>query len=85
MRYSAPLQIAMTTDPETINGMETKPLVIPTPADVVKVIDEVLGDKDISLILEPGRSLIANAGILLTSVLGVKKSEPKRLLFLEFV
>ncbi|XP_060566685.1 uncharacterized protein LOC132725567 [Ruditapes philippinarum] len=70
--------IAMTTDPETINGMETKPLVIPTPADVVKVIDEVLGDKDISLILEPGRSLIANAGILLTSVLGVKKSEPKR-------
>ena len=67
----------MTAEPEKEN--DEQPVEIPTPADVVKVIDEVFGDKDIYLILEPGRTLIANAGILLTSVLGVKQSDPKRL------
>ncbi|WAR23678.1 DCDA1-like protein [Mya arenaria] len=39
---------------------------------VISVIDSVFKDDDVSLILEPGRSLIGNAVILLTEVIGVK-------------
>ncbi|XP_052768686.1 uncharacterized protein LOC128208963 isoform X2 [Mya arenaria] len=45
---------------------------IPTPSEVISVIDSVFKDDDVSLILEPGRSLIGNAVILLTEVIGVK-------------
>jgi diaminopimelate decarboxylase len=46
-------------------------------ADVVK---EVLGDRtaSITLISEPGRSLVANAGVLLSSVEHLKPSAPHR-------
>ncbi|KAL4237518.1 hypothetical protein ACF0H5_002232 [Mactra antiquata] len=45
---------------------------IPSPAEVISVIDDVFGDDNVSLILEPGRSLIGNSGILVCTVLGVK-------------
>lgn len=51
----------------------------PTPSDLVKAVDEIFGDEDVSLILEPGRSIIGNAAILLTTVLGVKPGMPTRL------
>lgn len=53
------------------------PVQIPTPEDLVQAIDEALGKEEVSLILEPGRSLIGNAGILLTTVLGVKHGRQK--------
>lgn len=40
----------------------------PQPADYVKALAQRLGDRKLELILEPGRSIAANAGILLTRV-----------------
>ena len=46
--------------------------------DIIAAIYEVVKDDDVTLILEPGRSLIADAGILLTTVLGVKNNGDKK-------
>ncbi|MEX0605095.1 MAG: diaminopimelate decarboxylase [Marinobacter sp.] len=40
----------------------------PQPADYVTALSERLGDRTLELIMEPGRSIAANAGILLTRV-----------------
>ena len=40
----------------------------PTPSDYVAAILERLGDRDVVLAFEPGRSICANAGVLLTRV-----------------
>lgn len=47
----------------------------PQPADYVKALAEKLGDRKLELILEPGRSIAANAGILLTRVEFLKCTE----------
>ncbi len=54
-------------------GKETPP----SPADYVAAVSSLVKDLDLTLVLEPGRSLIANAGNLLTKVLYVKKREEK--------
>ncbi|MBN2448072.1 MAG: diaminopimelate decarboxylase [Phycisphaerae bacterium] len=46
----------------------------PTPADYAAPIIPLLKDRKLRVILEPGRSIAANAGILLTRVLHVKQS-----------
>ncbi|MGB7755865.1 MAG: diaminopimelate decarboxylase [Salinisphaera sp.] len=40
----------------------------PTPAEYASAIAEMLGDRPLKLILEPGRVLAANAGILITRI-----------------
>ncbi|MGN8157746.1 diaminopimelate decarboxylase [Salinisphaera sp. RV14] len=40
----------------------------PTPAEYASAIADMLGDRPLKLILEPGRVLVANAGILVTRV-----------------
>ena len=47
-------------------------------SDIIREINEVIKDDNVTLILEPGRSLVAGAGILLTSVIGVKSSGTKK-------
>lgn len=47
----------------------------PQPSDYVKALAERLGDRTLELILEPGRSISANAGILLTRVEFLKCTE----------
>ncbi|MBE0484669.1 diaminopimelate decarboxylase [Marinobacter sp.] len=47
----------------------------PQPCDYVKAVAEKLGDRKLELILEPGRSIAANAGILLTRVEFLKCTE----------
>lgn len=47
----------------------------PQPADYVKALTERLGDRQLELIMEPGRSIAANAGILLTRVEFLKCTE----------
>lgn len=42
-----------------------------------KAMDEVLGERDVEIIVEPGRSIVGNAGLLLTSVRYLKHSEDK--------
>lgn len=50
----------------------------PPPVETyVKAILDKLGDRKVSLVLEPGRSIVANAGILLTRVLYLKPTEMK--------
>ncbi|XP_041354892.1 probable diaminopimelate decarboxylase, chloroplastic isoform X2 [Gigantopelta aegis] len=55
-------------------------LEIPTPADLIGSIRPLLtNEKDLTLIVEPGRSLLGNTAILMTSVLGSKKAGLKRI------
>ncbi len=51
-----------------------------TPPDVAKYIDAVkarLGGRNLALMFEPGRSIVANAGVLLTRVLYLKPTAHK--------
>lgn len=51
-----------------------------TPPDIagyVQQIIEKLGDRKLALMFEPGRSIVANAGVLLTEVLYLKPTEHK--------
>ena len=50
---------------------------VPTPGDLVESLAEVLvmpRDKEVTVMLEPGRAILGNAGALLTTVLGCKTS-----------
>ncbi|GGE66776.1 diaminopimelate decarboxylase [Streptosporangium jomthongense] len=47
----------------------------PQPAEYVRALDERIGDRKLELILEPGRSIAANAGLLLTRVELLKCTE----------
>jgi diaminopimelate decarboxylase len=45
----------------------------PLPSDLAKKLIPLLRGKDITLIMEPGRSIVGNAGILVTKTLYLKK------------
>jgi diaminopimelate decarboxylase len=47
----------------------------PTPGDYMKAVRAHLGDRKLKLLVEPGRSIVANAGVLLTRV-DLLKSTP---------
>ncbi|PCM43165.1 diaminopimelate decarboxylase [Marinobacter sp. ANT_B65] len=47
----------------------------PEPSEYVRALDERIGDRKLELILEPGRSIAANAGILVTRVEFLKCTE----------
>ncbi|MEM8498424.1 MAG: diaminopimelate decarboxylase [Pseudomonadota bacterium] len=47
----------------------------PTPQEYLQQVRERLGDREVQLIVEPGRSIVANAGALITSVLYLKRNE----------
>ncbi len=49
----------------------------PQPQQQIAAILEKLGDRDYEIIIEPGRAIVANAGILLTEVLYLKHNEDK--------
>lgn len=49
----------------------------PHPSDYIAALRKELGDRDLTLVLEPGRSIAANAGILLTRVQYLKPGEEK--------
>ncbi|MFT7300753.1 MAG: diaminopimelate decarboxylase [Porticoccus sp.] len=49
----------------------------PHPADYIAELLEHLGDRELTLILEPGRSIAANAGVLLTRVEYLKPGPEK--------
>lgn len=42
-----------------------------------QAMDEVLGDRNVEIIVEPGRSIVGNAGLLLTTVRYLKHSDDK--------
>ena len=49
----------------------------PTPEDYLSRVLERLGDRHVQLLLEPGRSICANAGVLLTEVTCLKENGTK--------
>ena len=49
----------------------------PTPGDYVSALLEKLGSRKIKILMEPGRAIAANAGIMLTRVLLLKSTEAK--------
>lgn len=49
----------------------------PTPAEYAAAVRDALGDLRLTLIIEPGRSLVGNAGVLLTRVLYQKETPDK--------
>jgi diaminopimelate decarboxylase len=56
---------------------------VPSAADYAKGIVPLLKDKNLKLILEPGKSIVANAGILLTKVLYLKQSGKKKFVIVD--
>ena len=55
----------------------------PLPADYAKAIIQGLEGLDITLILEPGRVIVGNAGILLTEVQYLKETETKKFVIID--
>ncbi|MDD2049427.1 diaminopimelate decarboxylase [Pseudomonas putida] len=49
----------------------------PLAGDYIKAIRERLGERDLALVFEPGRYIVANAGVLLTRVEYLKHTEHK--------
>lgn len=49
----------------------------PLVANYIKAIRERVGDRDLALVFEPGRYIVANAGVLLTRVEYLKHTEHK--------
>jgi diaminopimelate decarboxylase len=55
----------------------------PPPADYARVVTAVLDPLDVEIILEPGRLIAGNAGVLLTRVLYVKEGATAQFLILD--
>lgn len=47
----------------------------PSPAEYIAAVKEKLGNRELALMFEPGRSIAANAGVLLTEVMYLKPTE----------
>ena len=55
----------------------------PSPEDYANLIDEIFGDSECRIFLEPGRLIAGNAGILVTSVIRTKKGEAKNFIIVD--
>lgn len=63
-----------------ITYIDEKP---PHPLEYAKALKEIIGKDNITLILEPGRVIIGNAGILVTRVLYTKSTKNKRFIIVD--
>jgi diaminopimelate decarboxylase len=64
-------------------GITYKDETPPLPKELAKAIHPLLKDCGCTLVLEPGRAIVGNAGILVTSVLYHKESGEKRFLIVD--
>jgi diaminopimelate decarboxylase len=55
----------------------------PLPADIARRLIPILKRRNITLILEPGRSIVGNAGILVTKVLYLKEGKGKEFVIVD--
>lgn len=55
----------------------------PLPKDVAKSLIPLLNGRDLTLIIEPGRSIVGNAGILVTKTLYLKKGDNKQFVIVD--
>lgn len=56
---------------------------IPTPSDLIDTIRPQLKAAKLTIVIEPGRSLIGNAGIMVSTVIGVKTNGTKRFIVVD--
>ncbi len=64
-------------------GITYKDETPPLPRELAKALQPLLGDCGCTLVLEPGRAIVGNAGVLVTSVLYHKESGDKRFLIVD--
>lgn len=64
-------------------GISYKDEDVPHPKDYAKLVNEILGDLNITIIFEPGRVISATTGILCTTVLYTKKSGSKNFVIID--
>ncbi len=55
----------------------------PTPKELADIVLPIVKDLDVQLILEPGRSIAGNAGVLLTQVQFLKDKDDKRFVIVD--
>lgn len=55
----------------------------PSPSEYAKMVIEATKDMDCSLTFEPGRLIVGNAGVLVTSVIYLKKTSAKNFLIVD--
>lgn len=56
---------------------------LPSPAEYGAMVKDVIGDLDCRVILEPGRVIMGNAGVLVTQVIYVKEGPTRRFLIVD--
>ncbi|MDC1528194.1 diaminopimelate decarboxylase [Gammaproteobacteria bacterium] len=59
-------------------GVQYRDETPPAPQELIQAVRQVLGDRPLTLVLEPGRSICANAGVLLTHVNNIKTNGEHR-------
>jgi len=64
-------------------GADYETETVPSAADYASGIVPLLKNRDLELILEPGKSIAANAGILLTEVIYLKKGGAKKFVIVD--
>lgn len=64
-------------------GAEYESDSVPTPEEYAAGIVPLLKEKKLKLVLEPGKSVIANAGLLLTKVLYIKQGGEKKFVIVD--
>ncbi|HTZ17283.1 MAG TPA: diaminopimelate decarboxylase [Dissulfurispiraceae bacterium] len=55
----------------------------PQPKDLAKKLLPLLKDRDLTIVMEPGRSLVGNAGILVTKTLYLKEGSDKNFIIVD--
>ncbi len=55
----------------------------PVPADIAKKLLPIINGRKLTLLMEPGRSIVGNAGVLVTKVLYLKKGEGKEFVIVD--
>lgn len=64
-------------------GITYKDETPPLPAEIAQAIKPLLKDSGCTIVMEPGRAIVGNAGILVTSALYHKKSGEKKFLIVD--
>ena len=68
---------------EALPKEETPDNSIPTPEDFLKAVLPILQSSGCSLWIEPGRSIVANAGVLVTQVISIKENSVKKFVIVD--
>ena len=57
--------------------------ILPTPADLIATVRDTVASLGLTLVIEPGRSMVASSGALVTAVNGVKENGAKRFIVVD--